>query len=73
MIRKKLAIVTGSEATKETLCNQMKYFLEDCIDIEGFSEEIQVKEPIRARSCSHEFKDTGGGNGGVRRPGDARS
>ena len=48
MIRKKLAIVTGSEATKETLCNQMKYFLEDCIDIEGFSEEIQVKEPIKA-------------------------
>ena len=48
MIRKKLAIVTGSEATKETLCNQMKYFLEDCIDIEGFSEEIQVKAPIRA-------------------------
>ncbi|HWQ78768.1 MAG TPA: sigma 54-interacting transcriptional regulator [Anaerovoracaceae bacterium] len=48
MIRKTLAIVAGSEATKETLCNQMRYFLEDCIDIEGFSEEIQVKEPIRA-------------------------
>lgn len=48
MSRKKLAIVTGSEATKETLCNQIKYFLEDCIDIEGFSEEIQVREPIKA-------------------------
>ncbi|HVI39451.1 MAG TPA: sigma 54-interacting transcriptional regulator [Anaerovoracaceae bacterium] len=48
MIRKRLAIVAGSEATKGTLCNQMKYFLDDCIDIEGFSEEIQVKEPIRA-------------------------
>jgi sigma-54 dependent transcriptional regulator, acetoin dehydrogenase operon transcriptional activator AcoR len=48
MNRKKLAIVTGSEATKETLCNQMRYFLEDCIDIEGFSEEIQVKVPIKA-------------------------
>jgi transcriptional regulator with PAS, ATPase and Fis domain len=48
MSRKTLAIVAGSEATKETLCNQMKYFLEDCIDIEGFSEEIRVKEPIRA-------------------------
>lgn len=48
MIRKTLAIVAGSEATKETLCDQLKYFLEDCIDIEGFSEEIQVKEPIRA-------------------------
>lgn len=48
MTRKKLAIVTGSEATKETLCNQIRYFLEDCIDIEGFSEEIQVREPIKA-------------------------
>lgn len=48
MNRKTLAIVAGSEATKETLCNQMRYYLEDCIDIEGFSEEIQVKEPIRA-------------------------
>lgn len=48
MPRKKLAIVTGSEATKETLCNQIRYFLADCIDISGFSEEIPVREPIRA-------------------------
>ncbi|MDF3003527.1 MAG: stc2 [Bacillota bacterium] len=46
--RKKLAVVTGSEATKETLCSQMKYYLEDCVDIEGYSEEVMVKEPIKA-------------------------
>lgn len=46
--KKKLAIVTGSEETKNTLCNQMKYYLEDCVDIEGFSEEIQVTQPIEA-------------------------
>jgi transcriptional regulator with PAS, ATPase and Fis domain len=45
---RKLAIVTGSEVTKDTLCNQMRYFLEDCIDIEGYSEEVQVREPIKA-------------------------
>lgn len=48
MSTRKLAILTGSEATKDTLCNQMRYFLEDCIDIEGYSEEIQVREPIKA-------------------------
>ena len=46
--RKRLAIVTGSEATKETLCSQMKYFLEDCVDIVGYSEEVMVKELIQA-------------------------
>jgi transcriptional regulator with PAS, ATPase and Fis domain len=48
MEKKKLAIVTGSEETKNTLCSQMNYYLESCIDIEGFSEEIQVTEPIKA-------------------------
>ena len=48
MKKKKLAIITGSEETKNTLCNQMKYYLEDCIHIEGFSEEVQVTEPIKA-------------------------
>ena len=48
MKRKKLAIITGSEATKETLCNQMNYFLEDCIEIEGYSEEILPKGPVEA-------------------------
>ncbi|QIB69851.1 AAA family ATPase [Aminipila butyrica] len=46
--RKKLAIVAGSEATKETLCQQMRQFLADCVDIQGYSEEIPVQEPIKA-------------------------
>jgi Transcriptional regulator containing PAS, AAA-type ATPase, and DNA-binding domains len=48
MKKKKLAIVTGSEATKATLCAQMKYFLEDYIEIEGYSQEQNLRELIRA-------------------------
>lgn len=48
MKRKTLAIFAGSELTKETLCNQLRYYLEDYMDIQGYSEEVEIKEIVRA-------------------------
>lgn len=48
MERKKLAIVAGSKETKNTLWAQMKYFLEDYIEIEGYSQEEGVRGLIEA-------------------------
>lgn len=48
MKRKTLALFAGSELTKETLCNQLRYYLDDYMDIQGYSEEVEIKEVVKA-------------------------